>query len=734
MKRLCFVLVVLAIATTARAQGFLPPSTGAVTLTNGACATEGVSSTGCLTLTTAGYAGVAMQITGNASANTITFRASADRINFVAVNCFAANSTTAVTSTTTPGLYHCGVAGFAMVEAIITNYIAGTAVITINASPSADGSGTSAAGSGSNPAAGATGSAVPASASYTGVNSSGTLVGLPGDTTNGAWVNCKSGCAAAGDSTSGSASIASNVGNTSTYPNGPAPYGLSLAGDNGAAFTVAGSGSLVATLTPQCSTDGGTTYPVNGYLVDPVTGVLTTSVAVSSPAQTVYQVLCPQGSSHASLKATAFTSGTSSFTGRATVVKTVAGLGVGAVSSSAPSYTTGTLGALSIDTSGNLRTVTSLAANSSVNVAQINGNTTSTAATGVQKVGIVGNTAAVLDAAGQNVAQPANWLSIGCGFNTTPTTITTGNGSPCQLDSAGNLLVNLKTAIPTGANTIGAVTQSGNWTFRLFGNTGAVLDAAGQNVSAPANAVQIGGQFNTTPTTITSGNFSPLQLTSAARLIVDGSQVTQPVSGTVTANAGSGTFNIQANASVNLAQVNGTTTSTGNGTSNAGDARVNVASDNSAIANWGQGATGSAAPANAVNAGFLTGDATAGGHLKTPIYCDGYKFDRSTTADVQLVAVSGSTVIYVCGYRITGESTTSSDVSLEYGTGSNCGTGTTGLTPPTTIGSGTAGGQVPGLVIPPGLWSGLKTTASQALCVHRSAAQTSEIEVWYTQF
>src|SRR5262249_2630854 len=38
---------------------------------------------------------------------------------------------------------------------------------------------------------------------------------------------------------------------------------------------------------------------------------------------------------------------------------------------------------------------------------------------------------------------------------------------------------------------------------------------------------------------------------------------TQPVSGTVTANAGSGTFNIQANASVNLAQVGGTSTVTG---------------------------------------------------------------------------------------------------------------------------------------------------------------------------
>jgi hypothetical protein len=49
---------------------------------------------------------------------------------------------------------------------------------------------------------------------------------------------------------------------------------------------------------------------------------------------------------------------------------------------------------------------------------------------------------------------------------------------------------------------------------------------------------------------------------------------------TVTANAGSGTFNIQANASTNLAQINGTTILTGNGTTGAGSPRVTIASDN----------------------------------------------------------------------------------------------------------------------------------------------------------
>lgn len=139
----------------------------------------------------------------------------------------------------------------------------------------------------------------------------------------------------------------------------------------------------------------------------------------------------------------------------------------GAVTTSAPTYVTGQTSPLSLDTSGNLR-VTFASGEVSVNLNQIDGNAAVTAATGVLKVGIVGNAGAAIDA------------------------------------------------------------------------------ASTQNVSTPANGIAILGEFNTTPTTITSGNSSPLQLTSAARLIVDGSQVTQPVSGTVTANQG--TANTLANA------------------------------------------------------------------------------------------------------------------------------------------------------------------------------------------
>lgn len=92
----------------------------------------------------------------------------------------------------------------------------------------------------------------------------------------------------------------------------------------------------------------------------------------------------------------------------------------------------------------------------------------------------------------------------------------------------------------TGAGGSGAmrVTVSNDSTFNPQTPSTWGLAASTQNVSSPTNGQLVQGQFNTSPTTITSGNASPLQLTSAGKLIVDGSSVTQPVSGTVTANQG----------------------------------------------------------------------------------------------------------------------------------------------------------------------------------------------------
>ena len=163
-----------------------------------------------------------------------------------------------------------------------------------------------------------------------------------------------------------------------------------------------------------------------------------------------------------------------------------------------------------------------------------------------------------------------------------------GNLIGVAVDSSGNVGVNVIAALPTGANTIGAVTQaSGPWTQNLtqVGGTSLTLGSKVSASSIPVviasdqgavaisgtvtanagtgtfttsdnNAVAQGsttsgqkgflhlGAVTTSSPSYTTAQSSPLSLTLAGSLRVDGSAVTQPVSGTVTANAGTGNFTV----------------------------------------------------------------------------------------------------------------------------------------------------------------------------------------------
>lgn len=88
----------------------------------------------------------------------------------------------------------------------------------------------------------------------------------------------------------------------------------------------------------------------------------------------------------------------------------------------------------------------------------------------------------------------------------------------------------------------------------------------------------------------------------------------------------------------------------------------------------------------------------------------------SSATTTQLVAISGSTAVYVCGFQAVAGAGTNPSFLLEYGTGSSCGTGTTALTGAMATGvtvSTTAPGPIfetsPGNTI-------LKTPAGNALC------------------
>lgn len=81
------------------------------------------------------------------------------------------------------------------------------------------------------------------------------------------------------------------------------------------------------------------------------------------------------------------------------------------------------------------------------NVTQINSNTISTAANGVQKVGIVGNASGTLDSA-QAASAPANALAVGGVYNTSLPSLSNGQISQEQVDSSGR-------QITVGAGTAG---------------------------------------------------------------------------------------------------------------------------------------------------------------------------------------------------------------------------------------------------------------------------------------
>lgn len=246
-----------------------------------------------------------------------------------------------------------------------------------------------------------------------------------------------------------------------------------------------------------------------------------------------------------------------------------------------------------------------------------------------------------------------------------------------------------------------AVTQATATNLRIAGG-----DAAGAPTAGTVLAVQ----------GIASGTAVPVSGTFwQATQPVSGTfwQATQPVSGTVTVTDGAGALNVIVDS--------GTTTVTqGTGTN-----LHTVVDSGSITAVQGTGTN----LHTVVDSGTITANAGTG-------YggCAGATVANTTTvaintasaATVALVAASGATVVYVCAYNFMSAGTT--NVTLEYGTGATCGTGTTVLTGayPLIAQTGVAYGNGAGVV--------LKTPASQALCIVNSQAIQISGSITYAQF
>ena len=200
------------------------------------------------------------------------------------------------------------------------------------------------------------------------------------------------------------------------------------------------------------------------------------------------------------------------------------------------------------------------------------------------------------------------------------------------------------------------------------------LQVSTQNSATPTNGHLALAQFNTSPTTITTGNVSPLQMDNAGNLLVN-----------IKAGAGSGGTAIADNTVFTLGTTNETPIGCYNGSATTTAAHVGIVSCTAAgsvhttVDNTN--ANGQATAANSspvvLPAAQVTADPCTLG-TKTNVNI------TTSAGTVQLVAPSGSTQVYVCSISLIAG--TATVVNFVGGTGATCTTGT----PVAAMGSTTA--------------------------------------------
>jgi hypothetical protein len=144
---------------------------------------------------------------------------------------------------------------------------------------------------------------------------------------------------------------------------------VALAGHSSVGFQLL-AGTLIGTIVPEISMDGGTTW-VTTFFDDPVTGNSASSIVFGvANGATTRTIAGAGGASNARVRVSAFTSGTATCNIRASLVADpsllsggaagaalppVIGQVGGSVTTAAPTYTTGTLNAISLTTAGAIR-------------------------------------------------------------------------------------------------------------------------------------------------------------------------------------------------------------------------------------------------------------------------------------------------------------------------------------------------------------------------------------------
>lgn len=289
------------------------------------------------------------------------------------------------------------------------------------------------------------------------------------------------------------------------------------------------------------------------------------------------------------------------------------------------------------------------------------------------------------------------------------------------------------------------------------------LNTTGAGLQAQA---LVGQCDDTSPTALTENSFGHARINCTTH-----AQLVELVASTATIGA------LTANQTINTAQINGVTPLMGNGVTGTGSQRVTIASDNTAFSvnvgtvgtsvtpgtaatNLGKaedaahttgdvgvmalavrtdvrasltGATAEYAPLQLNSLGDVRVETASAANGNAIISCTDNAFLNMTTATTtQIVALSGSTIIYVCSFSIVSNGGTATTVTFVDGTGTNCATSQSSRSAgmPLTAATNTVGiarGSGQGMI--------LKTsTAGDALCVTSSGAATIGVDISYAQF
>ncbi len=306
--------------------------------------------------------------------------------------------------------------------------------------------------------------------------------------------------------------------------------------------------------------------------------------------------------------------------------------------------------------------------------------------------------------------------------------------------------------IPSGTQAVsGTVTaNAGTGTFTVAGTVtsnigttgGLALDAtvsatqprtvtgnAASGAADSGNPVKIGGIFNTTQPTVTTGQRVDQQMTARGEVLI-----AKGISGFTIDNAGfnvtgslpAGTNNI---GGINVAQINGVTPLMGNGVTGTGSQRVTLASDNSNAPGIGASATGSAVPSAARYIAGAGSGAAGAPNLTGAIFCDNWT-NINQVAGAQLITGAASKQTHICNLFIF--SATAQNVALVEGTGVVCATGTAGLMGGATAATGQNLAANQGFVLPASTvpWRKTATAADNVCLLQSGTGQVSGVIAW----